>query len=125
MNKPLVSALVTVIFSKEDEELVTPEAASQEQSPSPSVNSLQSRLEEDITNAPSQGREGDSQGMARTPRASSQENIMESEPANTHANILYLKLPPGVNPMEVEDGVMVTWERAPDKDNEQGPREPK
>jgi len=82
------------------------------------VSSSQSCLEEDIPNAPSEGREGDTQGMERTQRASSQANIMEGEPANTYANLLYLKLPPGANPMEVEDGVMVTWERAPDKDNE-------
>lgn len=117
--------MVTVIFSEEDEELVSPEAASKEQSPSPTVNSSQSRLEEDIPNAPSEGREGDSQDMERTTRASSQENTMEGEPANTYANILYLKLPPEGNSMEVEDGVELTWERAPDKDNEQGTGEPK
>lgn len=69
--------------------------------------------------------EGESQGMARTPQASSQENIMEREPDNTYANIMYLKLPLGVNPMEVEDGVMVAWDCALDKDNQQGPSEPK
>lgn len=161
LNKLLISALVTVIFLEEDEETVSLEAASKEKSPSPSVNSSQSRLEEESSYAPSsqsrleeestyapseeqaediqemarmkdestlapvEEKAKDSQDMAGIQQALPQKKTMEGEPDNTFANILYLKLPPGVNPMEVEDGVEVTWERAPDKDNEQGSGEPK
>jgi len=30
-----------------------------------------------------------------------------------------------MNPTDVEDGVMVTWERASDEEKDQGPNEPK
>lgn len=60
-----------------------------------------------------------------TQRDSPQENIIDCEPVKGYESILHLRPPSDGNLMEVEDGVMVTWERAPDKVNENDTGEPK
>lgn len=55
-NKPLISALVMVIFLEEDEEEASLKEPSEEQSPSPSNNSSPSRWMEDSSYAPSSQR---------------------------------------------------------------------
>eukprot|EP00253_Pinus_taeda_P007460 PITA_07460 len=48
LNRPLISALVTVIFSEEEDYLASSDAASKDQSPSQNANMSQSRLAEDV-----------------------------------------------------------------------------
>lgn len=154
-NKPLISALITVIFSKEDKEEGSLKEDTEEQTPSPSDNSSQRRWMEDSSYIPSSQSKLDEdstfahseeqaevlqeigsmkdknnmdiaqqkaeapQAMDVTRQVSPQKKAMDKEPDNSFANILYLKLPPGMKPEDVQDGVKVTWERAPDKETGQ------
>ena len=53
-------------------------------------------------------------------KASPQKQALDKEPDNSFANILYLKLPPGIlRPEDIPEGMEVTWERDPDKEAEQ------
>jgi len=58
--------------------------------------------------------------MDVTKKASPQKQALDKEPDNSFANILYLKLPPGIlRPEDIPDEMEVTWERDPDKEAEQ------
>jgi len=67
--------------------------------------------------------EGESCGIAGTQYVSSQSDKPKPWPDNTYPNLLQLRLPPGVKPTDVEDGLMVTWERVSDEEKDQGPDE--
>lgn len=85
----------------------------------------QSRGAEEIIKVATEMHEEEGQAEISTQRGSPQENRTQCEPVKSFENILHLQLPPGANPMEVEEGVMVTWERAPDPVNGNVNAEPK
>lgn len=59
------------------------------------------------------------QAMDVTNKASPQKQALDKEPDNSFANILYLKLPPGILTHEdIPVGMEVTWEQDPDKEAE-------
>ena len=69
---------------------------------------MQSWLEENIINPPAEGMEGESQGIVGTQHVLAQSDKAKKWPDNTYPNLLQLRLPPGVKPTDVEDGLMVT-----------------
>ena len=82
-------------------------------------------MKDEGTLAPVQEKAEALQDMEDIRQTSPEKNTMAEESNNIFANILYLKLPPGMRPEDVEDGVEVTWERTPDKEMEQRSGKPK
>lgn len=143
-NKPIISALIIVIFTEEDEEEDSGKEESEEKTPSSDnssqrrgkedssyIPSSQSRLEEDSTCVHSEEQNevlkeigsmmaedttNISQHSSEDPQAM-EVSRKGKEPDDTFANILYLKLPPGIQqPEDIPDGMEVTWEPDPERE---------
>ena len=101
LNKPLISAIVTVLFEEEEEQ-----ASSDE----PSMEPSHSHAPSDSHGSPT-GDVLNAFGMmsAKGQPSSTQEPIIGCEPTRFSGNILNLVLPPGRSTMEAKDNVMVTW----------------
>jgi hypothetical protein len=143
-NKPVVSALITVVFTEEDEEEDSGKEVSEEKELSSNTSSQsrgkedssylpssESRLEEDSTGVHSEEQnevlkeigsimDKDATNMAQQPLEEAQAMEVSrkgKEPDRVFGNILYLKLPPGIHRLEdIPDGMEVTWEPDPERE---------
>lgn len=118
LNKLLISALIMIIFSEGEDEQASSDEESGDQLPSQNDSASQSSLAEDTLKASATVHEEEGPGEAGIQLDPPQENFIVCEPANRYANVLYPVLPPGVNLMDIEDGVMIDWKPTLDKAHE-------
>lgn len=118
LNKPLLSAIITVIFSEEEDEKASSNEDFGEHRPSQNTSASQSSSADDSLKVSAMVHDEDGQGEAGSQFIPPPENIIPCEPANRHVNALYPVLPPGVTLEDIGDGVMIDWEPAPDEAND-------
>lgn len=109
LNKPLISAIVTALFSEEEEELASSDEPSTEPSHSRTPSDIKGSAAGDVLNDSGMMSEEGQQKKIHPQPSSSQEPIIRCEPACLSGNILSLVLPPGRSSMEAEDNIMVSW----------------
>jgi len=111
-------AIITVIFSEEEDELTSSNEISKEQSLSLNSSDSQSSLAGAVLNVFAAVYEEGQQEASRPPPDSPQEQTIVCEPACLFGNVLHLVPPTEGNLMESEDEVMVTWASSPNQVNE-------
>lgn len=108
LNKPLISALVTVIFEEEEEQNASDNSSSEPSNVHTTSSSPGSAMGA-VLNVPEQkGKEILAQKETKNPTPTAQKPASNSEPERFR-NILHLVLPPGRSATDVEDNVMVEW----------------
>jgi len=117
LNKPSISALITVIFSEEEDELSDSAESSKERSLSTHSSDSQSSKAGVVLNNPTVLQEDVQQEDSRHQQESSNEEIIACAPTQ-FSGVMHLVTSPGCNMMEVEDNVMVHWVSSPSKANE-------
>jgi len=106
LNKPLISATITVIFSEEEDELTSSDETSKAPSQSQNSSDFQGELAGVVLNVSTVLHEEGHQEDIHPQPASPQEQITACEPERLSRSVLNLVLPPGVSMMEAEDNVM-------------------
>lgn len=115
-NQPLISALITVIFSEEDEEKVSSEADSGKQNPSQVDRATRSGSGDVTLKVDAMIQEEEDQGDAGEKEIPPPENIIPCDPADKYATYLYPVLPPGVKLEDIGEGVMLDLLPGPPED---------
>jgi len=113
LNKPIISAIITVIFSEEEDVLTGSVETSKDRSLSHNSRDSQGSMAGDVLNNPTTLQAEGHQEDSCYQQASSHKDIIACAPAQFSGSILHLVTPPGCNKMEVEENVMVHWVSSP------------
>lgn len=123
-HQPLISAIITVIFSEVDEEQVSAEADSGNHGPSQEASATRRGLGDVTLKVSATMQEAEDQGDPGDQVTPHPDNVTHCAPADRYATYLYPVLPPGVKMEDIGEGVMLDWLLAPDEDNDKVQGEP-
>jgi hypothetical protein len=148
LDRPTVTTMVTVIFSEEEEEKASSENSEGERSPtpledsmqeeettsaqsastdqphSPRIKAVQCQLEDHSISHQQAGMEEKDKGKAESQHGAVQSDQTKKWPDHFYRNRLKLKLPPGVKPTDVQDGLTVEWVPESDEEEDTGGEAP-
>jgi len=113
LNKPTISAIITVIFSEEEDDLSGSDEQSMDRTLSQNSKDSQGSMAKDILNLPEVQQDEGHEEDARPQQTSSHEEFIPCAPAQFSGTVLYPVMPPGRSIMDVEDNVMIEWVSSP------------
>lgn len=103
--------------SMQEEETTSAQSASTDQPHSPRIKAVQCQLEDHSISHHQARMEEKDKGKAESQHGAVQSDQTKKWPDHFYRNRLKLKLPPGVKPTDVQDGLTVEW--VPESDEEE------